>query len=161
MQNQSLPASDINDSTEYFFWTDVCFPVIPTLIYNADGPDKNQPDRLFIADRENRFILYFEKGYDGLAVFPCDDTSYKSFEFKLDEKELQLIYPSQMTNKTVSTGYFRITIRSDDGEAKNLAGSLSISKPENYIEGLENYSELYFLLKGLRIKKEKDGDKRI
>ena len=112
------------------------FPMLPTLRYQADGPDKDRPDRLFI--QHPAFSLYFEAGYDTMAL--PEPPGYDTMVVEREDRQLVLRYPAEKPGVTV--GYFRVFRR---GEAM-CCGDLRIEG--NFLEGLRQHEELGILFAG-------------
>ena len=146
-----LPQQDRYAGCERFVWNGYSFPVLPSLDYHADGPDKKNTDRLFIADRSKRFMFYFESGFDGLKDNPAEDTDYKTIEAAAAGRNICICYPQQKKERKKSTGYFRITLQDRRGEDRICAGSLGISAPKPYFEGLKEYTELCAVFTGIEM----------
>ena len=142
---------------EKFYWGGFAFPLLPTLDYQPDGPDRENPDRLFIADKKDRFRFYFEKNEEGISVEFPNDPDYEILEVVQGKKHLCLSYPMQKKERKKATGYFRIEIRDDSNHVDVCAGSLSISPPEPFFDGLRKYTDLYILFRGLCVCREQEG----
>ena len=115
------------------------FPVLPTLHYQADGPDKAKPDRLFIQHRQGDFTLYFEAGYNTLDL--PEPPGYDTMVIRRDRRQLTLRYPAQNPGMTV--GYFRIY----QDDAPICSGDLRIEG--DFLEGLRQHGELEALFSQL------------
>ena len=138
---------------EYLNFDGFSFPVLPSLLYQVDGPDKKNPDRFFIEDKAGRFLFYFEARNNEKNKNFCPLIDYDTIEISCKNKHLILCYPLQKVNPEVCTGYFHIGF---EGENDDICccGNLSIHSPESYFEGLRKYDDLYILFKGLEIKKK-------
>ena len=136
------------------------FPVLISLNYQADGPDKKNPDRLFIEDRAGRFLFYFEAGTRKPEQMWDSLTDYETIEIHHRNKIMLLRYPLQKARPDVCVGYFRIQFAGECQPGPCCYGDLSIRRPKPYFEGLREYDDLYTLFAGLKTCGQKDGDKR-
>ena len=130
------------------------FPVLPTLNYQLDGPDKQNPDRLFIEDRERRFLLYLER--DGLEQAPsaAQKADYDTVTIFYHNRRLKLVFPLQKQCPGVSVGYFHVLLPGDSTHP--CTGSLCIAPPERYAAGLGKFTELHQLFAGLRSRNDRE-----
>ena len=121
------------NTSEYFRFRGLRFPVLPTLRYQADGPDKSRPDRLFIQHRG--FSLYFEAGYDTMDL--PEPPGYDTMVIRREDRRLVLRYPVENPGMTV--GYFRVFRE----EKPMCCGDLRIEG--DFLEGLRQHEELWVL----------------
>ena len=115
-----------------FLYRGLGFPVLPTLCYQADGPDKLRPDRLFIQRWDGAFSIYFEAGYDTMDL--PEPPGYDTMVVERGDRQLVLRYPAEKPGVTV--GYFRVF---RDG-APMCCGDLRIEG--DFLEGLRQHEEL-------------------
>ena len=124
------------------------FPEISSFSYSLDGPDKSLPDRLFIRDKSENFILTIEK--DGMNLLCENSSDYENFELKLSDRTLQFFYPAQKLHPKIKMGYFVITFF-DECHSK-CSGQLNmISLGKSYIDNLLNYPDLIKLFQGIKV----------
>ena len=125
-----------------------CFPKISSLVYSLDGPDKLLPDRLFIQDKFENFIISIEKG---TVNMPCmNNPDYENFEIKLADRILRFCYPLPKGSPKIKMGYFTIIFTNECN--KDCYGQLNIISTENsYMDTLLKYPELIALLQGLKV----------
>ena len=123
----SLPGCT-SDGTAWLCFNGFCFPVLPQLIYHADGPDKKRPDRLFIEDRSGRFFLYFEEGMIVPEHPPQLPEDYGTVQIPVGNKQVILYYPLQKERPEVTAGYFSIQFPGNPA-AQRCCGNLNICLP--------------------------------
>ena len=140
-----------NENLSYFEFGRWAFPKFDTLIYQADGPDKMHPDRLFIEDRRRRFLLYFEEECSRERPFGFHWEDYERFDLLDHGKRLILWYPLQEKRPNVTLGYFRIEFTDVTQKGVFCDGTLSITAPVHYMKGVESFSELYDLFRAMRM----------
>ena len=135
----------------YFFWDGFAFPTAEGLLFHPDGPDKARPDRLFIADRADRFLLYLEKGFDALPHALTQRPDYQIRTVHGPGRALELCCPRQTDADSLHSGYFRVTLTPADQPSRSCSGSLSIAPPTPYAAGLARFSALHILFTGLQL----------
>ena len=126
------------------------FPILPSLTYQADGPDKENPDRLFIVDKEERFMLYSEARDDSTEDKLPSPPDCDTIEIVHHSKQLTLCYPLQQERPNISVGYFKIEFLSREN-IPSCYGDLSITLPEPYFDGIRKFTDLYILFVGLAV----------
>lgn len=126
------------------------FPVLPTLNYQLDGPDKTNPDRLFIEDGEKRFLLYLERDGSEQAPSAKQEADYDMVTVFYHGRRLELVFPLQRKCPGISMGYFHILLPGDN--CHPCAGSLCIVPPEPYESGLMKYRDLHRLFRELELR---------
>ena len=144
-----------------FHWNGYSFPVLPSLSYQADGPDKNNPDRLFTAGHEERFMLYFEAGGENVYDAMAGKEDYDTVKITYRDRCLKLCYPEQHKERNPAAGYFSIGFLSSPDGSVSCDGTLSITPPERYFSGIRKYTELYSLFTGAEADAGKDGGRVI
>ena len=138
----------------YFFWVGFAFPAAEGLLFQADGPDTARPDRLFIAVRADRFLLYLEKGFDALPRALTERPDYQTRILQGPGRTLELCCPRQTGADSLHSGYFRVTLHPPGQPPRCCTGSLSIAPPTAYAAGLTRFSALQTLFRGLRLQAE-------
>ena len=136
-----LSSTDHSAEEKRMCFNGFSFPVLSTLIYQADGPDKENPDRLFIEDRSGRFLIYFEADDPGKKLLCESSERYETVEYAGENKALSLSYPLQKKNADICVGFFCITF----SDHRVLCGDLSIRPPVSFTDGLKEYRELHQL----------------
>ena len=139
-----------NETGDYFEFGRWAFLKMDTLIFQADGPDKAHPDRLFIEDRCRRFRIYFEEECrdEWHGCFQWKD--YGRFEIEEQGKRVVLRYPLQKKRPNVTLGYFRIQFTDARWKEEFCDGTLSISSPVCYMDGVKQYKDLYKLFQTMK-----------
>ena len=130
---------------DWFFWNGFAFPRMEGVSYQPDGPDKDAPDRLFIADSRERFLLYLEKGFDTLPRELVTSDGYETCTKPLARCSLTLCCPAKKQSRPIHTGYFQLAFALPGGKSESCTGSLSIAPPMPYQTGLAAFSELHTL----------------
>ena len=127
-----------------------CFPVLDTLAYHIDGPDKSHPDYLFIEDRNKRFLMTFEEKLEKIRPVHVLQDDYAQIVWKVEDKNINLWYPVQKKRPNVTMGYFQIEFL-DTKEPRHCNGELSISPPIFYRSGIREMKEIGILLSGIKV----------
>ena len=122
------------------------FPLLPSLIYQADGPDKSNPDRLFVRDAQERFMFYFEVGYDSIPELSKND--YERMEIICEGRHFIMFYPKSAENQNRHMGYFMLETGSDSC-SNTCCGQLSVYDDESYFNGLLEFPEFYRFVTGI------------
>ena len=150
MENrQNTPEMEQKAPMERLEFDGFAFPVLPSIEYQTDGPDKAHPDRLFVRDRQDRFMFYFEKGFEQLPDVSADG-DYETVEVVHKGRKLLLWYPEQRSGRKKEMGYFNLKFL-DGRPHKPCCGQLLISRPGAYFTGLREIPELYTLLAGIEV----------
>lgn len=150
-EGTAMQNTDVNyhtpDFGERIVFAGFSIPVLQSLNYFSDGPDKERPDRLFIEDKRKRFLISLDADMECLNYAAADNNDYDTFELSISDKRLCFSYPLQKKHENIFMGYFRIDLTDGNDLVRICAGQLSIAPPQRYIDGLRNYSELYTLFR--------------
>lgn len=118
------------------------FPVLSTLIYSLDGPDRKNPDCLFISDGNDNFVISFEK--ESCRLMDCPVKDYVEKKVDYGDRFLTIFYPDEKRND-LSMAYFAI-----DFNDKRCCGQINLKKrEEDFSEQLSKTKILYEFAEGI------------
>ena len=126
------------------------FPVISDMEYMVDGPDKNNPDRLFVTDCNKKFQFYFEKGFSILPRL-SDSDEYKKIEVLKDNIIYLLYYPDTEKNNGKRTCYFSVLFNE---KSNPCCGQLMMFESENFKDLCKSNQGIYDLISKIKLYEE-------
>ena len=138
----------------YITFNDFVFPVVSDMEYMVDGPDKNDPDRLFVTDCNKTFQFYFEKGFIRLPNL-SDSNEYKRIEIQEEDTKYELCYPNPKKNNGKRTCYFSIKFNENDAIC---CGQLLFWKYDSLNEVCKKNPHLYDFIRKIELHNSKKGD---
>ena len=132
------------------------FPVVSDMEYMVDGPDKNDPDRLFVTNCNKAFQFYFEKGFIRLPNL-VDSNEYKKIEIQEESAKYKLCYPNPEKNNGKRTCYFSIKFDKKDVQC---CGQLLLWEYDSIHEAFKKSPQVYDFIRKIKLFDTKEGKYR-